>query len=446
MDVQFPINNFASTLNATVLVGDTSLTLASGGGNGIPALSGSQYLILTLSDGNSTTAETIWERVKCTTHSANSDTFSGLTRAYDGTTARQWSAGQNVSIRWGVAEANLTVDTASAQTIAGVKTFNDGVFKTNGAARLIGQSSAVAAPSTGEAALWNRLLTSIQPMVLAGITDDQGSTSRDPFGPIQRMSWPTHGSWHLTEYMLGQAYVGYGMHGMNSPTRTTQGTTALSAGSFRGEAAPRITFATAASANSGAGIVQDTNASISNSRGFWRGNAAGRGGFLVSMLFDLTTISTSTGRLFAGLTTSTANPAVQVAADMANADTGIGLGFNDGDTNMTILCSDGTTLAKVPLDTPRTKTQANGVMYWLLLMAAPNGSTIWVYVVEFTSSSYSGTVLMNQAIAQNATVNAVTAKIPGTAVLMRQQCFLSTGTGTGALTLGFVSGMAWSPR
>jgi hypothetical protein len=85
-------NNAATTLASSILVGATSLTVASGTGTLFPTLSGSQYFYCTLSNAAGTTIEI----VKVTARST--DTFT-ITRAQDGTTASAFSTGDKVELR-----------------------------------------------------------------------------------------------------------------------------------------------------------------------------------------------------------------------------------------------------------------------------------------------------------------------------------------------------------
>lgn len=86
--------NFATTtLGATLLVGGTSLTVATGSGTLFPTISGTKYFYVTLSNNSGNV-----EIIKVTARSG--DSFSTIVRAQKGTTARQWEIGDAVQLRW----------------------------------------------------------------------------------------------------------------------------------------------------------------------------------------------------------------------------------------------------------------------------------------------------------------------------------------------------------
>jgi hypothetical protein len=84
-------NNAATTLASAVLIGATSLTVASGKGALFPTLAGSDYFYCTLTNN----AGSI-EIIKVTARST--DTFT-IVRGQDGTSAAAWSAGDKVELR-----------------------------------------------------------------------------------------------------------------------------------------------------------------------------------------------------------------------------------------------------------------------------------------------------------------------------------------------------------
>lgn len=84
-------NNAATTLASAVLIGATSLTVATGTGALFPTLTGSQYFYCTLTNN----AGSI-EIIKVTARST--DTFT-IVRGQDGTSAAAWSAGDKVELR-----------------------------------------------------------------------------------------------------------------------------------------------------------------------------------------------------------------------------------------------------------------------------------------------------------------------------------------------------------
>jgi hypothetical protein len=84
-------NNAATTLASGVLIGATSLTVATGDGAEFPTLAGAQYFYCTLANNAGAV-----EIIKVTARST--DTFT-IVRGQDGTSAAAWSAGDKVELR-----------------------------------------------------------------------------------------------------------------------------------------------------------------------------------------------------------------------------------------------------------------------------------------------------------------------------------------------------------
>ena len=109
-------NNAATTLASSILVGATSLTVASGQGALFPTLAGGAYFYCTLSN----TAGTTIEIVKVTARST--DTFT-IVRAQDNTTASAFSAGDKVELRLTAIDLQNFPQLDSTNTFAAVQTF-----------------------------------------------------------------------------------------------------------------------------------------------------------------------------------------------------------------------------------------------------------------------------------------------------------------------------------
>ena len=92
-------NNAASTLASSILIGATSLTVATGTGALFPTLTGSNFFYCTLQN----TAGTTIEIVKVTARST--DTFT-IVRAQEGTSASAFSTGDKVELRLTAGEIN----------------------------------------------------------------------------------------------------------------------------------------------------------------------------------------------------------------------------------------------------------------------------------------------------------------------------------------------------
>lgn len=110
-------NNAASTLNAGISSGATTIVLTSGGGSLFPALSGSQYFYGTLSNATNT----VLEIVKVTARTTDTLT---VVRAQEGTSASSFSTGDNFQLRVTAAGMNNLGQLDSANTWAQTQALN----------------------------------------------------------------------------------------------------------------------------------------------------------------------------------------------------------------------------------------------------------------------------------------------------------------------------------
>ena len=112
-------NNAATTLASSILVGATSLTVATGTGALFPTLTGGNFFYCTLQN----TAGTTVEIVKVTARST--DTFT-IVRAQEGTSASAFASGDKVELRLTAGEINLLFSGVSQGS------GTDQVFQENG--------------------------------------------------------------------------------------------------------------------------------------------------------------------------------------------------------------------------------------------------------------------------------------------------------------------------
>ena len=118
-------NNAYSALGSSILIGATSLTLASGTGSRFPTPSGGDYFLLTLAD-TSGGSESAWEIVKVTARSVDTLT---IERAQEGTTARAWASGVPVDLR---VTAGSIVSGANIKTVGGISLIGSGDIPVGG--------------------------------------------------------------------------------------------------------------------------------------------------------------------------------------------------------------------------------------------------------------------------------------------------------------------------
>ncbi len=114
-------NNATGVLASNLASGATSLTLQTGQGARFPTITGTNYFWATLVDASNNI-----EIVKCTAHSASSDTFT-ITRAQQDTTAKAYLAGDRFEMRVTREHFNEKVS-KSGDTMTGALTNNVGVY------------------------------------------------------------------------------------------------------------------------------------------------------------------------------------------------------------------------------------------------------------------------------------------------------------------------------
>lgn len=118
-------NNATTTLGSSILVGDTSLTVASSSGALFPTTTSGYFYVALINSSNQI------EFVKVTARS--SDTFT-IVRAQNGSTARPYAAGDKVELRLIAAALENFVQLDGAQTITGAKTFSGAITLSGGGA------------------------------------------------------------------------------------------------------------------------------------------------------------------------------------------------------------------------------------------------------------------------------------------------------------------------
>jgi hypothetical protein len=164
------------------------------------------------------------------------------------------------------------------------------------------------------------------------------------------------------------------------PTISSLSTRTFSTASFLGTL-PRWGIETASGANSQAYLIGASSFA-------WRGNAAGRGGFVVEYMFGIESQATN-GRGWFGFNSTTA----WAATDSASSKTDIiGVGWDTGDTHLQLMTNDGTgTATKTDLGASFPIT--NNAVYRVRLTCAANGSSIDYKVDRLDSAATtSGTV------------------------------------------------------
>ncbi len=148
----------------------------------------------------------------------------------------------------------------------------------------------------------------------------------------------------------------------------------------------------------------------------WRGNAAGLGGWTFVTRISLTTLQ-ATGMGFFGLYGSTAALATTLA--LAAAINCIGIGFQRGThTRWQLVANDGTG-APTLTDMGASFAIATGGVLTLFIAAPPNGSSVWVRVVD----EVSGAVFEQE----------ITADLPANTQFLSPRLFMTNGATAAAV-------------
>lgn len=150
-------------------------------------------------------------------------------------------------------------------------------------------------------------------------------------------------------------------------------------------------------------------ASTATYQNFWRGNAAGLGGFFMQTRFKTALVPAATHRTFVGLTSMTTGA---VVGDTVTGDTaGLSHITTDSATTMAFMTRDNTTTNRATFTVP---TIASGNIYDFTMFSPPNGSSIFYRLVDLTT----GTVLVDSSTATN---------IPRNTIFMGPQVQMSNG-------------------
>lgn len=175
-----------------------------------------------------------------------------------------------------------------------------------------------------------------------------------------------------------------------------------------------------------ANIVTNTNQQLgprfnaASEQQFWRGNAAGLGGFFFQSRFVVDLIAASTVRIFAGLT-STATGSVVISDTVLNNTCGLWHDTTDplsGANSFNFVTRDATTTTKQSI--ALTNAIAAGNSYEFTMFCAPNGTTITWRLVD---------------IVNNVTyTNSTSTTLPANTAFMQPQVQMSNGTANITIT------------
>lgn len=161
-----------------------------------------------------------------------------------------------------------------------------------------------------------------------------------------------------------------------------------------------------------------TTAAVDKS--FWRGNAAGLGGFNFHARFAVGLWPAATVRLFAGLTDQPVGTAIVTSNTLAGNACGFWHDTADAATVLSFVTRDGTTTNKVSVGTLAASLAA-GQTYDCWIWSAPNGSTIGYRLVSISN---------NQLIVEGST----STNLPTNTAFMGPELAMSNGTANTVVT------------
>lgn len=150
---------------------------------------------------------------------------------------------------------------------------------------------------------------------------------------------------------------------------------------------------------------------------FWRGNAAGLGGFFFATRFIVELWAASTCRIFAGLTAS-ATGSVVISDTVLNNTCGLWHDTTDANTTFNFVTRDATTTTKQTITV--SNAIAAGNSYEFYMFCAPNGTTIFWELYDIVNNvRYTGSQ---------------TTTLPANTAFMQPQTQMSNGTANTTVT------------
>jgi hypothetical protein len=343
-------NNASTTLASSIVAAGTSITVNTGDGTLFPTVTAPDILPLTLDDNTNV------EVVYCTAHTANSDTFT-VTRGAE--VVRNVGAPVSYSFTSGVTkiESRLT----------------KGMVEYSQSLRVAAQSSDPSAGISNVLQVYglkfaNRMFlkqlgpSGVDHIIQTSIFDDNSIIFRPASGTTA-------------------TGTGFGMNWVGGGTVTHPAPTTASPAIFN--SLRRTNYATATSANAGAGVW-------GGNPQYWRGNSTGLGGFyFFARIAD--PMAGAASRMFVGMTTLVTTASVTGEPSAASANfIGFGHDAADATTNYVVMTKDGTTVTKTSLTTPVARAANN--IFDIHIFCAPNSTTMSIQIDQVNTNGTTTTV------------------------------------------------------
>jgi hypothetical protein len=149
----------------------------------------------------------------------------------------------------------------------------------------------------------------------------------------------------------------------------------------------RTGYVSAAATNSAAGTVDN------NANSFWRGNAAGAGGFFCVWRFGISdAVFNSNGAMFVGL-----GVGVVMSGQPSALTNVLGVGCDSADTQLQLYSAGGSAQARVALGANFPCNTISTDVYELMLYAPPNGSNVQYQVTRLNTGHVTTGTISNAA-------------------------------------------------
>lgn len=162
---------------------------------------------------------------------------------------------------------------------------------------------------------------------------------------------------------------------------------------------------------------------------FWRGNAAGLGGFFyINRWAPATGVATASHRAFDGLGSSTAAPTDVEPSSQTNI---IGMGWDAADANVQLMVNGTGTATKIDLGASFPVPTANYTnVYELSLFCPANGGTVYYEVRELVSGAVA--------------IGSVSANLPAATTLLNPRGYCSAGGTSSVIGFTFFDAYVWT--
>jgi hypothetical protein len=247
------------------------------------------------------------------------------------------------------------------------------------------------------------------------------STAPDDGNPthVQAVDWNDyHSIGNIAWWVPKPGSTAIDAVGAIAPSATGTATLRTPASTSLATGLKRVGFVSGSSANSVAG-------GRSTIAPWWRGNAAGAGGFHVVFRFLISDASiVTTGRMFVGLTQSTSAP---TDVDISTLTNIIGVGTDANDTVLQLYAAGASAQSRSSLGSKFPANTTNADVYELMLDCRPNATTVSYKLTRINTGDATSGVISDAA------------KLPSSTTFLAQQLWRTNGSTAAAVGIDLVS-------